>query len=287
MNRAFRPLNLLLILAICFVFQFLALEMRETSLGFFSDFFWPYSIVSILIAAAGYLINGYYDREIDAINHPNYQFPFSKKQSFLIYGLINLLAIIISSFLFSFETLMIFIILPIWILWIYSYLLKRLPLVGNLTIAFISIWLPIGLLFLNNNLSDFEDHSFVSQLTLLILSEIFIITLGRELVKDIQDLDGDQKGNARTLAILIGDKYSAAISSFVLIFGALLWFSFLKNQFGSYSISGIILSTITLMLIISSIMILWSKKGFKKSAQMSSLIIKFAMFTALLSVIFI
>lgn len=265
----------------------LSLSLRETSLGFFSEFFLPYVIISLLVGASGYLINGYLDQDIDKTNIPEYQFPLSKSQTYFIYLFITSLAIGVGLFSFSFKFTTAFVIFPILSLWLYSVVLKRLPLIGNLTIAFLSIWLPIGLLFVSGNLEDLNDDNMITKMTMTLITEIFVITFAREVIKDIQDIEGDRKAGCKTIPILIGEKGAAIIGSSSLIIGALIWFNFIHVNFSNLNLGYTILGIITLILLLFSIIQLWSKYDWLKRSKNSSLVIKIAMIFALLTVLFI
>ena len=100
------------------------------------------TISTLLIAAAGYLINDYYDKEIDFINKGNKQNPLSKQALLTGYIILNITALILS-FTFAFSNY-IFWIFPssIILLWLYSFKLKGLPFIGNLIVALLSAAVP-------------------------------------------------------------------------------------------------------------------------------------------------
>jgi 4-hydroxybenzoate polyprenyltransferase len=90
------------------------------------------SIVAALVAAAGNIINDIYDVETDKISHPERVLvleSLSKKEAIYFYNFLNILAIIIASRLSDILLLIVFI--SILILYIYSYYLKKIPLLGN------------------------------------------------------------------------------------------------------------------------------------------------------------
>lgn len=285
MIRAFRPINLVVIVLVCLVFNFLSLELRETSLGIYSETFISYVIAAVLIGASGYLINGYLDREIDKINHPKYTYPMSKQQTYFIYIVLVIFTLLIGFYEFSWKFNLAFIILPIIALLLYSLFLKKVFILGNLTVAFIALLLPIGLLFLNHTVTDLRNEGPTAQVTMALLCEIFLITLAREIIKDIQDIKGDKKMNCKTLPIISGEKTSAIVSSVLLTIGGLIWFNIFKNTADYQSIAGIILNVFVLITLFTSILLLWMGKEWKKRAKMSSLTIKTAMIMVLITVV--
>lgn len=285
MIRAFRPINLVVIVLVCLVFNLLSLELKETSLGIYSETFISYVIAAVLIGASGYLINGYLDRDIDKINHPKYTYPLSKQQTYFIYIVLVVFTLLIGFYEFSWKFNLAFIILPIIALLLYSLFLKKVFIIGNLTVSFIALLLPIGLLFLNHTVIDLRNEGPTAQITMALLCEIFLITLAREIIKDIQDIKGDKKMNGKTLPIISGEKTAAIVSSILLTVGGLIWFNILKKTIDYQSIPGLILNILTMVTLFASILFLWTGQTWKRRAKMSSLTIKIAMIMVLITVI--
>jgi len=94
--------------------------------------------------------------------------------------------------------------------------LKGLPFIGNLCIAVLSAIVPIIYLSIQKGLyTDCQDsigHIKSIELTLIFVLLAFFSTLARELVKDIEDVNGDKIHNLKTLPILLGIKTSKGIS---------------------------------------------------------------------------
>lgn len=283
MLRAFRPFNLLMIIGLCLTFQVLSFKLKGTDIELFSTQLGTYLLVAVLIAGSGYLLNGYYDRKIDAINIENYQFPFSGKQTLLIFSLANAMAILLSWSEFGINFTLLFCVLPSWLLWIYSLLLKRLPMIGNICIASISVWLPLGLLMINKDLELLRIPSFYGLWTMGLLVEIFVITLAREIIKDIEDLEGDLSNQCKTLPIVFGVTFSSILATILITVGSLIWYNLIVKT--SSTLSGITFfsSIVTLTVLLGSIFLLYTRKAHKKRAQIGSLILKLAMVIALIT----
>ena len=165
------------------------------------------SLSIILTTASGYLINNFFDFDSDAINGKN-QFYFSKSHyliSYIIHVLLSFLFIFISDLsgawiqlVFYCHSLVLF----------YSVFLQHIPIIGNLSVAIlcgIVIYIPqilqTGFKWENN----FNLHESNAEL-LVIFSMLF--TLARELIKDVEDLKGDQKTNSNTIAVAFGVRIS-------------------------------------------------------------------------------
>lgn len=184
---------------------------------------------SLLIMAGGNLINDFYDLEIDKINKPEkYLFTnFISKYSLLkFYTSINFLAILIS--LYFFKQWVLFFGAIILILWLYSYLFKRKLLIGNIIVALLG---GISLLFLGYFYQEFNSKlyffSFFS----------FLMTLIREVVKDIEDIEGDKFGNCHTFPIVFGiQKSKQLIITFLIVLDICILLFFYWYSFSIWSI---------------------------------------------------
>jgi len=165
------------------------------------------SLSIILTTASGYLINNFFDFNSDAINGKN-QFYFSKSHyliSYIIHVLLSFIFIFITDLsgawiqlVFYCHSLVLF----------YSVFLQHIPIIGNLSVAVlcgIVVYIPhilqTGFQWDNN----FNLHEANAEL-LVIFSMLF--TLARELIKDVEDLKGDQKTNSNTIAVAFGVRTS-------------------------------------------------------------------------------
>lgn len=151
---------------------------------------------TILIAAAGYIINDYYDVKIDYINKPDRVIVgrvLKRRVVMVAHTVFNLAGIGIGFFLMPTLGLVNF-LSAVW-LWLYSNQLKRLPFIGNLSIAFLtglSICV-VAIYYQENELLIFTYALFA-----------FAITLVREIIKDMEDLKGDATFGCKTLPIIWG-----------------------------------------------------------------------------------
>lgn len=151
---------------------------------------------TILIAAAGYIINDYYDVKIDYINKPDRVIVgrvLKRRIVMAAHSVFNLLGIGIGFFLMPKLGLVNF-LAAFW-LWLYSNQLKRLPFIGNLSVAFLtglSICV-VAMYYQENELLIYTYAVFA-----------FAITLVREIVKDMEDLKGDATFGCKTLPIIWG-----------------------------------------------------------------------------------
>jgi geranylgeranylglycerol-phosphate geranylgeranyltransferase len=168
-----------------------------------------------LISGAGNAINDYFDIRIDSINRPKRPIPS---------GRIKLKeALYFSYILFALGTLMAFSINPICglialfnslLLILYAKNLKSTPLLGNLSIGYLT-----GSSFLfGASVLGFEG---LKALFILFLLAALAIT-AREIVKDIEDMEGDKKEGADTLPLRIGEKKASYFAVFIGFLAVLL-----------------------------------------------------------------
>src|SRR5687767_10908909 len=137
---------------------------------------------TIMIAAGGYIINDYYDVKIDYINKPDRVVigkTITRRYAILFHVILSLCGIAAGLFLnwriAAINTFSVF------LLWLYSNSLKRLPFVGNFTVAFLTglSVIMVDVLYHANN-----------PLIAVYASFAFFMTLIREIIKDMEDLKG-------------------------------------------------------------------------------------------------
>jgi len=214
-----RPSNFLITMASVFVSALLAGAGAADIL--------PMALASIaagLIGGGGMVINDLFDVEIDRINKPSRPLPsgaVSPRSAASFYAGVTSLGLLLNLFLHSGAqviaagaALLIF---------FYSYRLKRTPLLGNLTVGALT-----GLAFLYGG-------TVVGRIDRAIMPAIFafLINVGREIVKDMEDLDGDARQGAKTFPVVFGMKKSAMLASaflFAVICSTIV--PFLTHQYG-------------------------------------------------------
>lgn len=201
-------------------------------------------LASVCIAAAGYIINDYFDLNIDRVNKPD---------KIVIDRLIRRRWAIAWHFLLSAAGVLFTVFavgLPYWyvvmanaacvaLLWFYSTAFKRQLLIGNLVISLLTAWTILVLFFsLTTPFDAFNTTDPVSvkffRLAFLYGGFAFIISLIREAVKDMEDMKGDLRYGCKTLPIVSGirtTKLYTAIWVSVLV-ATLVILQFYVLQFG-------------------------------------------------------
>ncbi|AYB30869.1 geranylgeranylglycerol-phosphate geranylgeranyltransferase [Chryseolinea soli] len=161
------------------------------------------SLSTVSIAAAGYIINDYYDVKIDYINKPERVVigkQITRRYAILFHVVLSsagiLLGVILSWRIGAVNVFSVF------LLWLYSNSLKRLPFVGNLTVAMLT-----GLSIYVVDLY-YGTHS---AMVIIYAAFAFFMTLVREIIKDMEDLKGDNTFGCRTLPIVLGMRRTKVI----------------------------------------------------------------------------
>ena len=200
---------LIIVLAQYFTAAFLVNEGREL-LYYLKDVrLFLLCLSSVLIAAAGYIINDYYDVKIDLINKPERVVVgriLKRRVAMVAHTVLNFLGIALG-FLLSWKIGVINFGCAL-LLWLYSNQLKRMPLVGNLAVASltgIAIYV-VDLLYNSGNLMIIAYALFA-----------FLFTLIREIIKDMEDLRGDATFGCRTLPVVYGIRKTKNIIYFLSI----------------------------------------------------------------------
>ena len=218
--KLIRIKNLLIIALIQIVIKYFLIEVYivEPLLTCFSFSF--YLIALILIVASGYIINDIYDVETDKINKSESRIidkKIKKSEAFKAYYFLNFLGLVCGFFAaFTVNKLLLWFVFLFFIfsLWRYSQKHKTSFIIGNIQVAFLTSLSIINLgLFelLSIGLNLKEESLMIFLIILFYAGFSFITTLIREIVKDLEDLEGDQKINAETLAITYGLKKSKNI----------------------------------------------------------------------------
>ncbi len=232
-------------------------------------------LASAVTIAAGYIINNFYDYEKDLINRPQKSMLdrlVSQNTKLVFYFVLNFIAVIMASYV-SFRAV-IFFSLYIFAIWFYSHKLKKLPIIGNLTSAILTIT-PFFAVFIYYK--NFETVIFVHAMFL------FLIIAMRELTKDLENIRGDMANNYNTIPIVYGEKTSKAmltILAILTLFPAyLLIFEFPVGRMNYY----FYLSTVLLFIFL---LLLWKSKS-KSHYLILHNILKFIIVAGVFSILLI
>ncbi len=209
--------NLAIVTLTQYLLQYLVLlpALREADLLPILDslHFFLLVFTTILIATGGYLINDILDYESDLINKPDLVFVnrvFSMKMVWGLYAFTVLLGFAIAWYLALYvKNLPLVLIYPtaVILLYFYSKKLKKMPLWGNITVAVFCAFVAGVVLFAEReNFAIMGESGRVVQVLFGgYLLFAFLSTLLREIVKDLEDMEGDARLGLKTLPIRFGE----------------------------------------------------------------------------------
>ena len=301
--RLIRSLNLLFIILTQCLFQYCIVlplfEVMDAEPVLSPLYFFLLVLSSVLIAGAGYIINDYFDLNIDRINKPDklvVEKIIHRRWAILWHWILSGLGILIGFYLG--WKLGVF-----WLgfanagcvlaLWFYSTSFKKRLLTGNLLISLLTAWVVMVVGFITHyklmfNPTPFQltESSKLLRFTFLYAGFAFIISLVREVVKDIEDMEGDQKYGCRTMPILWGIRVSKVFAGtwMVVLIAAVIIVVAYVLQFGWW------LSALYCLALIAAPLILYLLKLKQANTNADfhkvSNGLKLVMFTGILSMIF-
>lgn len=255
---------------------------------------------TVLIAAGGYVINDYFDVKIDRINRPDdlvVTRHISRDGAMRLFQVLSGIGIIsglaVAWWARSWTLGMTYIVIP-GLLWFYSASYKRQLIVGNIVVAFVSALVPMLIAIVN---ADHLRHLYGEALTYTpIVGQLyvwlsgfalfaFLITLIREIVKDIEDINGDCEMECRTMPIVWGIKTTKIIATTLLIatIALIAYMAFMVLPFPynwqSFSTRYVVFGL--MIPIVCAVILLWASKT-PLEYRRTQLIIKFVMFMGML-----
>jgi 4-hydroxybenzoate polyprenyltransferase len=210
--------------------------------------FWLLVAASVLIAAGGYIINDYFDINIDRVNKPDKMVVekfIYRRWAILWHLFITTIGVALSLYV-SLKTNFLIVIANIsctFLLWFYSTTFKKKLLSGNIIISALMAWTVVVLYFAVN--TRFYSNQALPNEVYTAMQRIykfavfyagfaFIISLIREVVKDIEDMEGDEKYGCSTMPIAWGVPAAKVFVGvwMVVLIGALAVLEFYVLQLG-------------------------------------------------------
>jgi len=225
---------------------FQAIQPDRYPVHFRPGLFYLLSLSSILIAAAGYIINDYFDLNIDRVNKPDklvVEKIIRRRSTILWHWILSGLGAALGLYV-SWKVRNPVVGLAnlgcVFLLYFYSTTFKRKLLIGNLIISLLTAWVILVLYICEFSFSDFRDpvyHGFLSRLfkfAILYGGFAFIISLIREVIKDIEDIDGDGRYGCRTMPIVWGVNVAKVFAGtwLAVLTGSLIVIQFYVGQYG-------------------------------------------------------
>ena len=294
--KLIRYQNLLLLAFMQLIFRYGFFKIQNIPLAL-AD--WQYGLLvlsTVLIAGGGYIINNIFDQNTDAINKPNTVVigkSISETQAYNLYIGLTATGVAIGFYLSNviakpgFASIFILIAAT---LYLYATSLKQMMLVGNIIVAlllsFSVILIGIFDLYPATGIDNQQQMGLFFSILLDYAIFAFMINLLREIVKDIEDTDGDYNQGMNTLPIAIGKSRTGKIV-FGLSFIPLFFILFYTNKY----LFELLFVTVYLLLFVVGPLIfftvkMWSATS-KKEFHILSILLKWILLFGILSIVVI
>jgi len=295
--------NLLIIAITQYAMRYLIMDPLLPSAGFslqLDNFHFALLVFStIAIAAAGYIINDYFDTQSDWINKPSrvvVGVSVNRRSAMTLHWVLTTIGVGIGVYLsiyIELFTLSFIFLIASGLLWFYSTTYKRQFLIGNLTVAFLTGMVPLLVILFELPLLNREYGSLLMQYSssfnyifMWVASFsifAFITTMIREIIKDAEDFEGDAAYGMKTLPIVLGTRWTKVVLSLLIVLTIstlvflLIRFIMFSAEDPDYISMTYILGFLVLPLFILLTLILTA--GTKEDYHRASILIKVIMLT--------
>ena len=275
------------------MYPLLAAGYRKPNLNHFN--FSLLVLSSVLIAAAGYIINDYFDLNIDRINKPNkliVQKIIKRRWAIAWHLVLSILGIAIGFYL-DFTTHVTLLgfsnLICVVLLFLYSISLKKRLLSGNVIISLLTAWTVLVVTWCEArfffNPADVNIHKII-RVTFLYSGFAFVVSLIREAIKDMEDIEGDRKYGCKTMPIVWGINaskiYTATWMTMLILALGLMVIYMLQLHWWIAIIYCLVLIVLPSISIFRKLFTAQTPKDFHTLSTM----VKLVMFTGILSMIF-
>ena len=250
---------------------------------------------SVCIAAAGYIINDYFDVNIDIVNKPSklvIDRYIKRRWAIVLHIIFSFTGFVISCYIgYKLHNIYIpaFNMLAIAGLWFYSTTFKKKLLIGNVLISLLTAWVILILTVSEYRLriNPYDVYwKRLLKLSFIYAGFAFIISLIREVIKDMEDMSGDLKYGCRTMPIVWGLQVSKVFAGvwIVVITISIVAMQFYVIQLGWWfsALYSLLTITIPLLWVLRKLYVAHSQKDFHNL----STTVKLIMLTGILSMIF-
>lgn len=306
--KLIRVQNLFIIAFTQYLMRYAVIFPMLKSKGFESQFsdlnFFLLVLTTVILAAAGYVINDYFDTKTDLLNRPKTVVVgkhIKRRSAMTLHIFLNIVGIVLGFYIswqINLWKLVYIYILITGLLWFYSSSYKKMFLTGNIIVALLTALVPLMtvlyeipplnakytevLLRINENFYDV--FFWVLGFSLF----AFITTLNREIIKDAEDFEGDNAYGSRSLPVVAGIKTTKIITVIIsLITIGLIIFTYFHYIYITPIVDYISIAYIFILLIIPTFYLIWriykakEKKAWKSAGNLSKLIMLFGVLYAL------
>ena len=296
--KLIRYQNLFMLALTQLLFRYGFLELQNIPLALA---YWQYFLLvlaTVCIAAGGYIINNIFDVDTDSVNKPENMIVghfISESKAYNLYIGFTVIGVAIGFYLSnvieksSFASIFIVIAAT---LYFYATSLKQSLIIGNIIVALLlSFSVTIIGIFDLYPMTNVENRSVMGLLFGILLDYAifaFIINFIREIVKDLQDFEGDSREGMNTLPIVFGVKRTAKLVFGLSSIPIILILNYINTNLFA---TGLIFGTLYGLIFILAPLLyfttkIWSANS-KKEFQHLSTILKWILFFGILSIVVI
>lgn len=214
--------------------------------------------VVFIVTGAGNVVNDYFDHKIDAVNKPERPIPsgrISLRAAAIYYFILSFLGIVLA-FIIDWIPGIIALLSSVLMLF-YAYSLKRKFIIGNVIISFLT-----GLTFVFGGLVVGEIL-----ISIYLGFYAFLMTMAREIVKDMEDVEGDLIEGATTLPIVHGKRISSMLAAFFMIFAS--FSSPILYFIGVFTILYLFVLSFAILVFLSSALSILKNQSVKNTRKIS------------------
>ncbi len=215
------------LLQYCVVAPVLRNNGAEPSLSFLH--FCMLSFSTVLVAAGGYIINDYFDINIDLVNKPEKMVVdkiINRRWAMAWHTILNMTGVSIG-FVVAFQIGQFYLgfvqVFCTLLLWFYSTSFKRQVLIGNVVISLLTALSVVVVGFYERQIYESfeaimspEGRKLIKIIGVYALFA-FLLSMIREIVKDMEDMIGDSKDGCRTIPIVWGVKKAKRFTMLLII----------------------------------------------------------------------
>lgn len=294
--KLIRPINILIIIVTQWLFKWMLIDVFFKNTALTSLEFALLVLATVLIAAAGNIINDIQDVSIDKINKPKKVIvgkKIAEKNAYRFYIVLNILGVAIGIFVANQSEKSAFAIIFVLIamlLYYYSIFLKKIPIIGNMLVSLLVglVVIITGVFTLLPITTDANRFlvNYVFKILFWYAGFAFFINFLRELIKDVEDVNGDYNGKVKSVPILLGKLRTVRLVSILSAIPALILLWAVYDFFYQYPYLNIYILFAIIGPLIYIVITAWQAKK-KKDYKRLSILLKVIMMFGVCSIILI